>query len=54
MFIVENRKSQLTKRSWIWRVILLFLVFPFGAFTMHIYYNPQKQKVSRRLLLGGK
>jgi len=48
MFIVENRSSQLTKRSWIWRIILWFMIFSFSALTMHIYYNPEKEKASHR------
>ena len=42
MFIVENRNSRLSKRTWIWRCIIFFLLFPSVFLTMHVYYNPDK------------
>jgi len=42
MFIVEDRNSSLSKRDWYWRVAFWFVVIGFGAFTMHIKYNPEK------------
>jgi hypothetical protein len=48
MFIVEDHNSKWTKRSWVWTVILMLILFHAAALTMHIHYNPGPKKKAHR------